>query len=300
MDYKKYICPVCKAPFTEDDDVVVCPECGTPHHRSCWLENGRCANEGLHGNQEEIDDTIKNESYREETETTAVEEAPSQKNIDNSFVDINPAQTALIEGKPGVYYEIAVKKNQRYYIPRFLTMGKTQGKLVLWNFMAFIMPLSWSVYRKMYKVAAVIFALYIAFAGITGYYLFKDDGLIKATQECLQEDPYFMQDIVDSTKSGFSGELTDKQKEYIEQSIEHSPPVMVMNISSVLFIVCRVLMGINGTKLYFKKITKTIENGEKKGLTDNNLKHFLLRKNGTLPFILVTLVGIFEWMVIYL
>lgn len=42
----KYIgvsCPVCSKPFEESDDVVVCPDCGAPHHRACYKELGRCA-----------------------------------------------------------------------------------------------------------------------------------------------------------------------------------------------------------------------------------------------------------------
>lgn len=42
------LCPACRAPFTEDADVVVCPICGTPHHRVCYMKNGRCALENLH------------------------------------------------------------------------------------------------------------------------------------------------------------------------------------------------------------------------------------------------------------
>ena len=48
MDYIGNKCPVCQKYFHADDDVVVCPECGTPHHRSCYEELGRCANEALH------------------------------------------------------------------------------------------------------------------------------------------------------------------------------------------------------------------------------------------------------------
>ncbi len=36
------LCPVCEIRFKEDDDVVVCPECGTPHHRSCYAKNNAC------------------------------------------------------------------------------------------------------------------------------------------------------------------------------------------------------------------------------------------------------------------
>ncbi len=49
MRYTGNICDVCKNPFTDTDDVVVCPECATPHHRECYRENGGCVNEHLHG-----------------------------------------------------------------------------------------------------------------------------------------------------------------------------------------------------------------------------------------------------------
>lgn len=47
----KYVnvpCAKCGKPFTEDDDVVVCPDCGAPHHRSCYLEEGHCARQDQH------------------------------------------------------------------------------------------------------------------------------------------------------------------------------------------------------------------------------------------------------------
>ncbi len=44
MRFKDVQCEYCKNIFTENDDVVVCPECGSPHHRACWQEKGSCAN----------------------------------------------------------------------------------------------------------------------------------------------------------------------------------------------------------------------------------------------------------------
>lgn len=49
MDYIGYRCPVCDKDFIQDDDVVVCPECGTPHHRDCYDSIGHCANIEKHG-----------------------------------------------------------------------------------------------------------------------------------------------------------------------------------------------------------------------------------------------------------
>lgn len=42
MQYTGEICPVCHEAFREDDDIVVCPTCGTPHHRKCYFEHKDC------------------------------------------------------------------------------------------------------------------------------------------------------------------------------------------------------------------------------------------------------------------
>ncbi len=41
-------CIVCNEKFKDEDDVVVCPECGTPYHRDCYKKEGRCVNNALH------------------------------------------------------------------------------------------------------------------------------------------------------------------------------------------------------------------------------------------------------------
>lgn len=48
MDYIGEKCPVCGKEFTTDDDIVVCPECGTPHHRACYAAENKCANSEYH------------------------------------------------------------------------------------------------------------------------------------------------------------------------------------------------------------------------------------------------------------
>ncbi len=47
--YEGCQCPVCGKPFQETDDIVVCPQCGAPHHRECWKQEGHCHFESSHG-----------------------------------------------------------------------------------------------------------------------------------------------------------------------------------------------------------------------------------------------------------
>jgi len=41
-------CIICQKLFEDSDDIVVCPECGTPYHRICYQNTGHCINEPLH------------------------------------------------------------------------------------------------------------------------------------------------------------------------------------------------------------------------------------------------------------
>lgn len=50
---KKYIgekCMICGSVFEEDQEIVVCPDCGTPYHKTCWFTENKCINTELHNN----------------------------------------------------------------------------------------------------------------------------------------------------------------------------------------------------------------------------------------------------------
>lgn len=46
--FENKLCPICRSRFIEKADIVVCPICGTPHHRSCWEIKGKCGLEEYH------------------------------------------------------------------------------------------------------------------------------------------------------------------------------------------------------------------------------------------------------------
>ncbi len=47
-DYIGSKCIVCGEHFKKGDDIVVCPDCGTPYHRDCYNKAGACTNTALH------------------------------------------------------------------------------------------------------------------------------------------------------------------------------------------------------------------------------------------------------------
>ena len=48
LNYKGIPCPVCNVRFNDDDDIVVCPDCGAPYHRECYSQKGKCIFPDLH------------------------------------------------------------------------------------------------------------------------------------------------------------------------------------------------------------------------------------------------------------
>lgn len=48
MDFSNHSCPVCDKPFEKGSDIVVCPQCGTPHHRECYDGLSHCFFEERH------------------------------------------------------------------------------------------------------------------------------------------------------------------------------------------------------------------------------------------------------------
>jgi len=68
MNYYGSGCPHCGIAFDPKDDIVVCPECGTPHHRACYKDLGRCANEALHGTGWEWTPPVKEDAEKKPAE----------------------------------------------------------------------------------------------------------------------------------------------------------------------------------------------------------------------------------------
>ncbi len=305
MNFSNYKCPVCENVFTEEDDVVVCPDCGTPHHRECFIKNNKCFNEDKHGaiiekllaeektELKNSEETLENERDFEDIKNSDFESAKEEINNIFKQVEDNSWDKNTINGEPFANYAAAIGKNEKYYILRFKMMEKQNAKGV-WNGVAFLVPFAWALYRKMYKIAAIVLALYMLFFGVLSYCLFGSGELMDATIACAEEDPDFSLKILEYANGEEGVTLTPAQTELMEMIKKTEIPVWVEVLNYVIIFGTRMFMGMRATPLYMKKIQISIRKAREKGLTEEHLRMYLSRKNGTLPIILAGIAGFFE------
>lgn len=303
MKFTNYKCPVCENTFTEEDDVVVCPDCGTPHHRQCYTENGKCFNARKHETNEPVEVEFTDVKDEGKTEDKTEENIPSEEKENNDTREVireiineitdNPKDISL-NGKHISFYEAAIGKNQKYYIPRFMLIDKIK-KGTSWNIAAFFVPLAWCVYRKMYKIAAIILALYVLVVGSVSFSILGNEELINTMVECAEEDPDFAAKVLLYDTDSYDITLTPKQMEFYKLSQEIEIPTVVTVLNYVVSFGVRMIMGIYATNLYYKKLTKSIEKVEKTTLSPDMQRSYLFRKCGTFPLIIAVIIGFFEW-----
>lgn len=199
IDYTGLECPVCGKTFTEqDDDIVVCPECGAPHHRDCYTAHGRCGCAEQHGTDQAWDKQAHTaekkkpcphcQGLNEENAVFCVHcgkaigqpppppygapgQAPSggayQRPGPNPYGPGTPMDV-LNNMKPeddlgGVTAgEIAkvVRVNSRYYLFVFSRiLNQNKNRF---NFAAFLLGGIWMLYRKQYKTGLIYTAINLA------------------------------------------------------------------------------------------------------------------------------------------
>lgn len=192
--YDNVECPVCEKKFTEGDDVVVCPVCGTPHHRTCYQSEGRCHFESEHESglqwedrnakkeQEEHKDDPKKcpkcsapnppdgifcqvcgFSMRNPTPENEQREDFTPPPIDmmaftTPYGGIDPEEE--IDGVTAKELALFVGENSFYYVPRMRNIKKNK-RSASWNWSAFIFNFAYYFNRKMWVMGAIMLALYI-------------------------------------------------------------------------------------------------------------------------------------------
>lgn len=167
--YEGLCCPVCLAKLFADDDIVVCPDCGAPHHRDCWSSIGKCAYSQTHGTENQWQ-APKIELPREEEEQNTPSQPERQRMyIDGDEQDSESARDEIIDRMLSAG---GVEKNEKIggesarsvalivgvNVPRYLRVFKEMlfnNSKIGWNWLAFLVPQFWLFSRKCYKAGSI-------------------------------------------------------------------------------------------------------------------------------------------------
>lgn len=171
MFYDNANCDGCGVPLSEKDDVVVCPVCGTPQHRSCYELNNRCVNEHLHESGFEwVNPNPPAPEVQEPPKAQPVQDTPPVPvGLPMPALDVNPVfyeKSGLNPNEEidGVKVSDIVSYTQvgaKSYVKRF---ARSKGKkhFLSWNWGAFFFSPAWFFYRKLYKLGIIFLALGVA------------------------------------------------------------------------------------------------------------------------------------------
>ncbi len=289
MRYENEKCPACGEIFTENDEAVVCPDCGTPQHRSCYNENGHCVNEHLHeagfvweklnneakaqaetdtghdGKAEDSDVTVCPDCGAENkkralvcTNCGAVLSPEIREQFEGPktapvFIDGKPVNDKdyIDEEQTVTVKEAAcfIQSRKESYIKTFLD-AKVNNRKPKFNIAAFFFGPYWFFFRKIYKAG-------FAFAGV----IFAINCFVMSffMTACGDAMKFFMENYTALAQNPVDEALYSQYIELVIKGIEsHQTEVTLMIVMNILLIVVNIVAGILANKLYLNHIKTTI------------------------------------------
>ena len=189
--YENTVCPVCGKAFEEGDDIVVCPECGTPHHRECYGLAGHCVNEGLHqsgysfyeDHKPVVNPPEENQYYTPgENQNGFFGSAPKdgeEKSGPFFFSDDTPIVDRIyerdnqtIDGERVADYAAAIRTNAPRFINKFKEL-EYHHKKVSWNWGAFLFGSLYYFFRKIHKQGVLFFCIACVITAVRDFLIIK-------------------------------------------------------------------------------------------------------------------------------
>lgn len=314
LKYLNTECPVCKRMFEEGDDIVTCPDCGTPHHRECYNLIGRCVNSGLHGagyefgegiskKSEENNDKKIGEYYSPDNATAPKNDADSTESQPKSTIfgafsadmpeDVikktYSASNDVIDGIPAMDLAFFVKSNVARFLPKFKKMSDG-GKKISWNWSAFFFGGLYYMFRKMYAQGMALIGLFVAV-------VIGSDAMI------YKFAPEYAQSILDLAQSYSQGGQIDPSA--LMNVADYNNAAKIVSIAIAVIFVLRVLEAMLFDNAYKAFAIKTINEIDARiqdnsmmfqstMMNDENLsqenmrKMYLARRGGTSVFSAMT------------
>ena len=287
MDYKNEICNGCNQPIKEDDDIVVCPVCGTPQHRSCWIANGECINSSLHADgfvwQKSQPAETQEQPKAEETEPNTVpvmgkmpafdQLAQEAQNLEAIFLKDQLAHKDEefdgINVTDAGYY---LQSGAHRYIRRF-----RKGRKLSWNWGAFIFAPAWFFYRRLYKFGAIFLALVVSLNLFSYSFLEKIDIQMQEVYTVMEK--YIAQE-------GSTAAASEKLME--NQEFMTAYTAMAKNMGIYLLITAVIpnaVAALIADSLVKKKMKEDIEAAKKSADDTQIQRSLIISKGGVAPLV---------------
>lgn len=289
MDYTGKICDGCREPLEKDEDIVVCPECGTPQHRSCYEKNNRCVNEYLHSpdfvwtdpepKTDEPQKAQEEQPFREEggSESYGPFRPTTPQSMENVFMrgvlydpkeDIGGATV----GEAADYIQSSAPR----YISKLMKMKKKNRKLS-WNWAAFIFSPFWFFYRKLYKAGSLFLALSIALTLAT---VPQVDKLYPMIEEWVSVSNELVEG--DSSKEELSGDALQKYNKTEEKYVELTKSILIPTLKMLLiqFLVPNMIAAVLANYILKRKMLRVISLSHESSQEAGAIKYTIMRNGG--------------------
>lgn len=289
MNYTNEICKGCNQPIGEDDDIVVCPVCGTPQHRACWESNSDCVNASLHSEHFLWQKSVPDEAAR--PEEAPQPEQPVFKKIEINTIPVFD-QLAQEAGnlESAFLKEQIVNKEEEidgikisdigYYLQsgayRYIRRFR-KGRKVTWNWGAFFFAPAWFFFRRLYKPGAIFLSLIVSINLFSYSFLEKIDIQMQEVYTVME------QFASEDTSSEEAAEALMSDRDFMEKYT-----AMVKNMSVYLLITAIIPNTVAAliADLLVKKKMKADVKAAREASDDTQMQRSLMiSKGGVAPLV---------------
>ncbi len=186
--YRDAICPYCEKPILETEDRVVCPDCGTPYHRSCYVEHGTCFFEAEHASgyswkspvleAEELNNKTTCPQCGRSIDSGSIfcnycgatlssslgaKSSANQQAQGGFFLPAEQQQTTFnpkdeIDGIPVSDWAVYIGRSANYYLYNFKLQDKSKHKTAF-TLSAVMFPFIYFLYRRVWGAALISAAM---------------------------------------------------------------------------------------------------------------------------------------------
>lgn len=275
--FKGINCPICNVPFSDADDIVVCPKCGAPYHRACYKQVGHCiynheageAWQRPQATKAEPEDTIRCPQCGTDNPAGSLFCSTCGKSLTappeqpNAAPGGNPssAYSSFFTAASGLHPNEqiaddvtvdeaakAVQVNSLYYVPIFKSI-RERGRS-RFNFSALFFSGGWLLFRKQYKAGAIVIGLQTLM------------NVLSTLVMALVAQPLMVEIYTKCGIDPTTVALTKEQQMIIASEMQNYPQLIWVSLLSylplILNVVIAIVIGFRGNRMYYHHIVKKI------------------------------------------